>query len=187
MKKLTILSVATIAGIFLAGPLHAVGNARTLTTGIGAGTVPSGVPTNHPYSSKRQSTNTRNSRAEISAYNFRTGGFSNRPESTSSVSSAGSAPTEISGNIPGDSHAAGVVPSSIGGAGSAGFATPPTTIPGNSNASISTNAPLAIGGGAVANTPPTFTAPPSLIPATPAFPDAASTGAGNMPSQIGRP
>ncbi len=191
MKKLTILSTLALSGIFLAGTLHA-GNTRTLTTGIGTGTVPSGIPTSHPYTSKRKSTNTRNAHAEISLDNFRTGGYSSRPDSTFS---AGSAPTSFPGQ--GASH---MNPTAATNAGShlptfSSFPPNRTSNPGSGMpSSLGTIAPplgnIPVGGSVASVTPSGigssnvgFAIPPTTIPGISNISN--STALNAIPSTIG--
>lgn len=190
MKKLTILSTLALSGILMASTLQA-GSTRTLTTGIGIGTVPSGLPTSHPYTSKRKSTNTRNTRAGISIDNFRAGGFSNRPDSTFRTSRA---PTSFPGQ--GASH---WNPTAATNAGSrlptfSSFPPNSTSNPGSSMPSSLGAAAPSLGnipvGGHVANVNPSgigssnvgFNTPPTTIPGN--IP-AGGTASSVIPSTIG--
>jgi hypothetical protein len=112
MKKSTTIGLVA-TGILLCGAAQAANNpntTHTLTSGIGSGTTATGVKSSLPYSSRAK----RNSKADVSLTNYRSG-YSRRPaQSFSSTTGAASSsqPTSIPATIP--SQAAGNVPASIG-------------------------------------------------------------------------
>jgi hypothetical protein len=186
MKKALLVSVVAASSFILSGALQAGNNpnsARTLTSGIGSGTTHGRIPASHPYTSRSKGTTysgkNRSSYAGVSLDNYRSGGYSNSPGSSSSRSSAAPSSSSSSSHgkpaaFPGSSaiakHASST-PAVEKTAFSGGF----TPSSGSSSAGIPSSASAGIPSSVSAGIPSTVAnSAPSTIP--PALPDHAVSG-----------
>ena len=184
MNKALLISVVAASSFILSGSLQAGNNpnsARTLTGGIGSGTSQGKIPASHPYTSRSKGTaksgKSRSSYAGVSLDNYRSGGYSNRPGSSSSRSSAAPSSSSRHGKptaFPGSSAIAKHASSTPAGektAFSGGF--PPSSR--SSSAGIPSTVSAGIPSSVSTGIPSTVThSAPSTIP--PAFPDRATSG-----------
>ena len=189
MKKSTTIGLVS-TGALLCSAVQAGNNpnsTRTLTSGIGSGSTATGIKSSLPYNSRASK---RNSKADISTTNYRSG-YSRRPAhsySTTGSTASGSRPTTIPASLP--EQASGHTPSSIGGKPASVGGTPPTSIPATIPSQAAGRVPTTIGGSAPVGLPTTigaasgsgasFTPPPTSIPAT--IPGQAAS---HVPSAIG--
>ncbi len=175
-KAMAISLVAT--GMLLCSAAQAGNNpnsTRILTSGIGSGTTTARVPGSLPYNSHAAK---RNSKADVSLTNYRSG-YSRRPDSSTSITSSSassSRPTSIPASLP--AQAIGHAPESIGGKPAGVGSNAPSSIPASLPSQATGHVPATIGSsassGIVVSTPPTSI--PATIP---------SQAAGHVPATIG--